>query len=270
MLNSMKKILLLVSIACALIACESTEDNTPAFQANLDNDFYRALDAEATVGGDGTLAIVGSTSDQTITLFLSVLQSGTFEFNSGNGHQAFYEDPTGQIYSTEFGGGGVVNITDREADGNGFISGDFTFTAILQGIDTVTVSRGLFYQVPVNSGTNEEPQDPDGALLAEIDGEAFEPSTVVANTTDTSIEINGALGDDTIQLLIPLDATPGAQAIPGGGFNAIYFIAGEEEPAISGTIEVIAHDMTAQTISGTFTFTTENHEITLGQFNVAY
>ena len=266
----MTKILLLVSIAFAVIACETTEDNTPAFQANVNNDLYRALDAQATVDEDGNLAIIGPTSDQSITLFLSVLQSGTFEFNSGNGHQAIYEDATGQIYSTEFGGSGVVNITDREADGDSFISGDFTFTAILEGIDTVTVSRGLFYQVPIVTGAIEEPQGPEGALLAEIDGEVFEPSTVVANTTDTSIEINGALGDDTIQLIVPLEATPGVQAIPGNGYNAIYFIAGEEEPAISGTIEVIAHDMTAQTISGTFTFTTENHEITLGQFNVAY
>ena len=106
--------------------------------------------------------------------------------------------------------------------------------------------------------------------MAEIDGEAFEPSTVVATATDTIIEINAALGDDTIQLIIPLEAMAGIQEIPGGGFNAIYFIAGEEEPAISGTIEVLSHDMMAQTISGAFTFTTENHEIALGQFNVAY
>jgi len=269
----MKKYLLLLGIACAFISCEDVEDNSPAFQANLDNDLYKALDTQVTVAEDGTLAIVGATSDQNITLQLSVLQSGSFQLNSGNGHQAIYEDPTGQIYTTENGGSGVVNITGRGTDaGNEYLSGDFTFVAILEGVDTVTVSRGLLYQVPVISGVIEDPNDPseDGAFVAEIDGELFDPSTVIADTTDTSITISAALGDDTIQLIIPLDAEPATQEIPGEGFNAIYFIAGVEEPAISGTIRVFYHDMAAQSISGTFSFTTENHQISLGQFNVDY
>lgn len=271
----MKKYFLLFCIVFSLIGCEDVEDNSPGFQANLENEFYKALEAQATVGDDGTVAIVGTTSDQNITLTLSALQVGSFQLNSGNGHQAIYEDPTGQIYATANGGSGVVNITSRGTEaGNEYLSGDFTFVGILEGIDTVTVSRGILYQVPVVSGVIEDPNDPnptpDGSFAAEIDGVLFEPSTVVANTTDLSIQINGALGDDTIQLIIPLDAVPITQSIPGAGFNAIYFISGNQEPAISGTITVLAHDMAAQSISGTFSFTTENHTISLGEFNVDY
>jgi hypothetical protein len=269
----MKKYLMLFGIICSLVACEDIEDNAPAFQANLENDFYKALGTEAIAGDDGAVAIIGVTSDQNITLSLSVLQSGFFQLNSGNGHQAIYQDPTGQIYSTENGGSGIVNITGRGTDlGNEYISGDFSFIAILEGIDTVTVSRGILYQVPVISGVIEDPNDPDldGAFVAEIDGALFEPSTVVATTTDMSINISGALGDDTIQLIIPLEAAPVTQAIPSNGFNAIYFISGVAEQAISGTIVVTTHDMAARSISGTFSFVTENHVISFGQFNIDY
>lgn len=269
----MKKYLLLCLMALIVISCDDVQDNTPAFQGNLDNVFYRALDSKATAGEDGTVAIVGTTSDQNVTIILSVLQSGSFQLNSGNGHQAYYEDPTGQIYSTENGGSGEVNITGRGTDaGNEFISGNFTFTAILEGIDTITFSRGLLYQVPVVSGVIEDPDDPieDGTFMAEIDGELFDPSTVETNIIDTFIVISGALGDDTIQLIIPRDAEPITQAIPGDGFNAIYFISGEEERAVSGSIEVVTHDMAAQNISGTFSFVTENHVISLGEFNIDY
>ncbi|QIE59481.1 hypothetical protein G5B37_07870 [Rasiella rasia] len=269
----MKKFLLLLSLACTFVACEDIQDNSPAFQANLDDVLYRALDTRTTVADDGSTAIVGATTDQNISLLLAALQTGTFELNIGNGHQAIYEDAEGQIYSTENGGSGVVNITSRgSSGGNDFLSGNFTFTAILPGIDTVTVSRGLLYQVPVVSGVIEDPEDPslDGAFVAEIDGNLFDPSTVVAATTDTSITISGALGDDTIQLIIPLTSASGTQTIPGEGFNAIYFISGAEEPAVSGTITIFEHDMTAQSISGTFNFATENHQISLGQFNVDY
>lgn len=269
----MKKYLLLLSIACTLLACEDVEDNYPAFQANLDNEFYKALDARGTVADDGSVALVGATTDQNITFLLTTLQYGSFQFSEPYGHEAIYEDPTGQIYSTKNGGGGEVNITVRGTeDGNEYLSGDFKFTAILEGIDTVTVSRGILYKIPIVSGVIEDPTNPsqDGNFVAEIDGELFDPSTVVATTTDTSIQINGALGDDTIQIIIPLDAEPATHPIPGEGFNAIYFIAGEEEPAISGTIRVFAHDMVARTISGTFSFTTENHVISLGQYNIDY
>tara|TARA_R100000935_G_scaffold27288_2_gene47438 strand:+ start:15708 stop:16526 length:819 start_codon:yes stop_codon:yes gene_type:complete len=272
----MKKYLLLVCVACTLVACEDVEENSPAFQGNLDNVFYKSLDAQATLADDGSISIVGATSDQQITLVLSVFQGGSFMLNSGNGHQAFYEDGSGQLYSTENGGDGVVNITGRgEEGGVEYLSGDFNFNAILPGVDTVTVDRGLLFKVPVISGTIEDPTNPsdpnqDGAFVAEIDGELFDPSTVVATTTDTSIVIIGALGDNTIQLVIPLDAEPASQAIPGAGFNASYFIAGDEEQAISGAIRVVTHDMTAQGISGTFNFMTENHQISLGQFNIDY
>ncbi len=273
----MKKYLLLCLTALAFIACEEdVEDNSPAFQANLNSEFYKALDAKGIVTEEGTVSLVGATSNQNITISISVLQSGSFQFNSGNGHQATYEDATGQIYSTEFGGSGVVNITGRGTDaGNEFLSGDFTFIAILEGIDTVTVNRGILYQVPLVSGVIEDPTDPgnpnlDGNFVAEIDGELFDPSTVVATITGTSIQIIGALGDDTIELLIPLDAVPAMYPIPEEGFSATYFISNVAEPAISGTIRVFEHDMAAKSISGTFNFMTENHQISLGQFNVNY
>ncbi len=272
----MKKFMMLLSVICTLIACEDVEDNSPAFQANLNNSIYRSIDTQAIVADDGTVAIVGATSDQNITLLLDVLQTGSFQLNSGEGHQAFYEDGAGQIYTTESGGSGVVNITSGGIDGGfEFISGDFNFQAILEGVDTVTVSQGILFMVPIVSGTIEDPNDPldpnqDGVFAAEIDGNLFDPSTVVANTTETSIEINGALGDDTIQLVIPLDAEIGTYPIPEAGFSATYFISGVEEPAVSGMIRVIEHDMAARTISGTFSFATENHQISLGQYNISY
>ncbi|MDX1462249.1 MAG: DUF6252 family protein [Marinirhabdus sp.] len=266
----MKKLLILFALVGIFASCEDTEDNTPAFQANLNNEFYKALDAQAIVGDDGRVAIVGTTTDEVITLSLAVLQSGTFEFNSGNGHQAIYEDGAGQIYTTENGGNGVLEITERDADSQ-IISGNFNFTAILEGVDTVTVDRGVFFKIPYVSGSID-PTDPNfvNVLQAEIDGLPFTPEQLTSVVTDTTIQIIGATGDDTIQLNIPLDAEPSANAIPGNGFNAFYFDAGIQEEAIQGSIEVLTHDTASQNISGIFSFTTANHQITSGQFNIDY
>ena len=272
----MKKLFLLLIVASAFIACEDIEDNSPALQAEIDNVFYKALDSRGILADDGSLAIYGPSSDRNITLFLSVFQGGTFELNSGNGHQAIYEDPSGEIYSTEFGGGGVVNITDRRTEnGNEILSGDFTFEAILPGVETVVVSKGVMFKVPLTSGVIEEPIDPDepnpdGGFVAKIDGDLFDPSTVAVNTNATSIIINAALVDDTIQLVIPLDAEPAMYDILSGGFDAVYFIQGEEETANEGVIRIFDHNMSERNISGTFAFITANHVISQGQFNIDY
>ena len=268
----MKKYILLFALASTFFACETIETNTPAFQANLDNTFFESFDARGIVGENDRTSFLGANADQMITIELENYRPGLYELTVGGANRAIYEDPSGQIYTTDSIGGGFVDLNFWDTTSQ-TVGGNFTFDVVLQGLDTIRINKGILFRVPYGSGTTEDPTDPsnpDGTFVAEIDGQLFEPSTIVATTTDVSIIINAALGDDTIQLVIPLDATEGTNAIPGNGYTASYFVAGDEEMAQSGSIRVFTHDMAAQTISGTFNFMTENHQISLGQYNISY
>lgn len=81
----MKKITSLLALLTIFSSCEEDiQTNTPAFQANLDNVFWRANDARISVDPAGGLVITAYTAFETITLETSSATVGTYTLGTND------------------------------------------------------------------------------------------------------------------------------------------------------------------------------------------
>lgn len=81
----MKKIIGLFVVATLSFSCtQDLENNTPTFQGNLDNAFWRAGDASAHINEDGSLTITAYQGYETITLELPDTEPGTYSLGTQN------------------------------------------------------------------------------------------------------------------------------------------------------------------------------------------
>jgi len=270
----MTRLLLILFSIFLFLGCENQEDNTPALQASLDNDLYISVDSRASIDEDGNLTIQGITENETLTLRLSALELGTFNLGGNSLNYASFEDFNGNAYYTNPDGSGqvVVSNIDTEAE---IITGSFKFTAILTGIDTLTVSRGIFFEVPYGDGVADDTggngnQTNAGTFISLIDGNPFNPFTITAINSGNSIVISANTTSRTLLLSVPLGSVPGSVVLPQQNYTAKYIDENIEENATSGNIIIISHDPVAKTIKGTFSFETASKSISLGQFNVVY
>lgn len=264
----MKNILFILLAALSLISCEDIESNDVALQANIDNNLYRSTDARAALNEDGSLTIQGFTDEQSITIHLSRLDEGNFGIAEGLPNYAIYEDIGGSIYTTRPNGEGVVTISEVN-EANKTITGTFNFNAFLPGIDTIYVSKGALHNVSYSGGDITDPTNA-GIFNAKVDGNPFLPFLVSARGTNNSIIISGSTANATIAISTPLAVEVGEYILPKSGFTAKYQDANGPETTASGVINITAHDISAKTIKGTFSFLTNRTEITEGQFEVSY
>lgn len=273
----MKKIILLIVLTAFIASCTVQEDRKPALQGTLNQNFFGALDARAIENEDGSFFIQGTTQNQNLTIYLESPQQGTYALGGNAANYATYKSENDITYYTNPFGEGRTVITNWDST-NQTLSGTFDFTAIIPGIDTVRVSNGIFYRVPYGLGILEEPIveeqiDPAtnaGTFAARVDNESFVPFAVSAVESDGSINVTGTGASESISLIIPNTVQQGSYQITNPGFAASYRVGAITENAISGQIIVFTHDVPNKTISGTFSFMTENHSITIGQFNVIY
>lgn len=269
----MKRILLSLAFVTALFtSCDDVQDNTPAFQGSLNEGFYKANDVIGSETSDGFIVLQGLTTEEIMTLKFRNQNGGTLNFGTGQ-NVATYVDPIGVTYSTNPVGSGSVTITENDT-GRKRISGTFNFMAIIPGVDTLVVQNGNFFEAPYGEPINIDVDggpDNAGTFLAEVNGSGFDPQSVSAVASGSTIVIAGInASNNTILLGIPSDAETGQNDLPSVGYSASYSVGGTPEAATSGSISIVNHDTTNRTIAGTFSFDTANNSITLGQFNVSY
>ena len=260
----MRNLILFLFVISALISCDDIQTNSPAFQGEVDNIFFKALDAQVLENEDGTFIIQGISLEETVTLKIASPVDGTYILGGESNNFATYEDESGQVYSSNPEGEGTVVVTSDASVNT--LSGSFNFTAIRSGVDTLTISNGIFFEIPY-SGTSD---DVAGTLSAEIDGTPFIPFTLSAANTGNSIVIIGSANSNSITLGVPVDITSGSYEIPATGFIASYSVDQITENAIDGTIIIVEHDTANNTLKGTFSFKTASNIISVGQFNVTY
>jgi hypothetical protein len=267
----MKRLLmpLFTVLLVAFSACEDIQDNTPAMQGTLDDVFFKANDARASETLDGDFLIQGITQDETLTLKVPSPQEGIYTLGEGSANYASFEDIEGNLFTTDPNGSGKVEITRWDTTEK-VVDGTFNFTAIIPGVDTLVVQRGIFYRVPYGFGEEVEEPGNAGNFAAEVDGATFNPFTVTAVDSGNSIIIAGASTAITITIRVPVDVETGSYSLPEMGFGATYSEGADSEQATSGTIIIVEHDVANRIIKGTFSFQTANHSIGLGQFNVTY
>jgi hypothetical protein len=271
----MRQLLLLLCAATFFVSCENIEDNTSAFQGDIDGTFFQATAASGAKNLDRTYTFTGLNAEEKLELTVSQIGAGIYELGPNSENKAVFTDASGGVYSTDFSGGEGEIVVTRYDTAGPTQTGTFTFTAVRPGIDTIRVSRGLFFEVyfdnTMPSTDDEDPVDPTnaGTFVAEIDDQVFNTQIVSANSNSTNITITGVASGRSLSLKMPIDTTTGNFSLDQN-YQASYIEGSDVEAASSGTIVITAHNTTNKTIKGAFAFETQNHSITLGQFNVTY
>jgi len=270
----MKYLILFISLLLLVSSCENTEVINTVLQAEIDNTFYRALDARITENEDGTFLIQGIAQQESLTMKVVSLDERTYDFGGTNANYASFENLNGDTYFTNPNGDGRVTISNYNEEAQ-TASGSFEFKAILEGVDTIAVQNGIFYQAQIlnNSGAGGiiiDPATNAGTFGCNIDGNPFNPGNVSALVSSDLIVIKGSTGNKSITIKLPLDVEPNSYTLPRMGFSADYEDGDGIQDSTSGDVIVLSHDLIDKKIKGTFFFLTATNAITLGQFNVTY
>lgn len=255
-------------------SCKKTEVTDIVLQAEIDNTFFRALDARITKNEDGTFLIQGITEQESLTMKVANLEVRTYIFGGTSANYASFENLNGDTYFTNPNGEGRVTISNYDEEAQ-TASGSFDFMAIIEGVDTIAVQNGLFYQAQIlnfsgDGGIIIDPATNAGTFACHIDGNPFNPSNVSALVSSDFIVIEGYTGNKSITIKLPIDVEPNGYTLPRMGFSADYEDWDGLEDSISGDVIVFSHDPIDKKIKGTFFFLTAAKTITLGQFNVTY
>lgn len=266
----MKKFLFLLMAIVPFLSCEDTETNDVALQAKINNRLYQSTDVRATLGENDGVVIRGTNVDEALTLKLNDLREGVFNLRPGTSNSAKFEDSFGNVFKTNPEGEGTVEISEVDLV-NGTITGTFNFSAMMPGVDTVYVSRGVIYRVPF--GMDLPGADTgENIFKAKIDGEPFSALMVSAQLHGDEIVMSGTSPEGLIILTVPEGVEPGRYAVTEDGvdFDAVYQNSDNPEPTLQGEINIESHNVDEKTIKGTFWFNTTSHEITEGTFEVVY
>ena len=264
----MKNLVLLLLIALSIVSCEDNEIHEFAMQAKIGDRLYTSTEALATISENGRVVIQGSTRLETLTLRLSRLKEGNFNIGEGFPNSAIFQDMDGRLYPTEPNGTGVVTISEVN-ETNKTLSGTFNFRSILPGIDTVYVSQGVLYNVSY-TGVNVDDSTDAGAFSAKVDGEPFSPDMVSARETGNSIAISGSTIFAIMVITVPSTVEVGEYSLPQDGYSATYQDETGLQSTSEGTISITEHNVDSKSIKGTFSFLTDQSEITEGKFEVVY
>ena len=264
----MKYLVLLFSFFILLISCENKEVRDPALQAEVDNVFFKALDSRVYKTDDDAYLIQGITAREALTLRLSSLVVDVYVFGGNSENYASFENLNGDTYYTNPTGSGSVVISDFDVNSQK-VTGFFSFAAILEGVDTIQVHEGIFFEAPY---IVEEiiPSMHAGSFVALIDGNIFNPFTVSAVETENFITITATTVNKSIVIQVPRDIQEGDVSLPQEGYSMSYQVGDNIQEATLGSLLIFSHTTTDNKIKGTFSFLTASNSISLGQFNVIY
>ena len=144
----MKKIILLLFTSAFFLACEHTETNTTAMQANLNTKLFKAHSVSAAVDNNAQMIhLIGTSDHEDFTLHTQWRGPRTYEIGQNSVNYATYTDASGKVYTTATSGGsGEIELTIEDKDAQR-LTGEFHLT-FFNGSETIVVSGGLFYSVP--------------------------------------------------------------------------------------------------------------------------
>lgn len=144
----MKNLLLLFTAVLFFVSCDNVEENSHIIQANVNNVFFKADNLSANYHPNGNYFILeGKTGDDVLSLKIEY-PPANIELDLGIETESYgtFTNSFGVVYTTNTEGGSGKVIINAISTSNRLITGDFNFTAISPGLDTLIVSGGIFYQ----------------------------------------------------------------------------------------------------------------------------
>ena len=272
----MKKFLLLTGFILSFFSCsDDLQFNTPSFQGEKDNVFWRAQEFSAISNQDGSMRIVGKNRGESVILNITNTNPGTYTLGPGTANSAVFKTTDGINYLTNSRnaeGEIVIEAIDFEQQN---FTGTFRFNAESSEADIINFNKGIFYKVPL---VNEDINISVGTLRATVDGTEVEMEEVITVNADGQITIEAKNMDNSfIRLTLPESIEVGSYNLTEQSetdtFAHYGFTNGIVSNAQYGTLFVLEHDSDLNMISGTFTFNTEfpnNVAVENGVFEVYY
>lgn len=147
----MKNLLFLFLSVFALVSCEQEiQTNSPAFQANKDNAFWRAKDAKVTISSNGSLTLNAYTPNEVLTIKIPSSQPGTYLIGVDANYYASYtlQDANKTFHYETGAGRGNGTIVIKASDAPGTFSGTFKFNALNEDDEVINFNNGYFYKTP--------------------------------------------------------------------------------------------------------------------------
>ncbi|SFN41570.1 hypothetical protein SAMN04487989_101294 [Bizionia echini] len=170
----MKKLFVLALAFVTVFSCgDEIEFNSPALQGKKDGERWKALFYNASYDDTGRLIITGGDNFESITLNIETLAIGNYSVGIGNSSFAEFIDLEDVTYSTNnepdpdfslYPADGLITISRYDAINN-TVSGEFYFNAYSEaGLKTVTLSEGVFFDLPLPTGAGPNVMSCDDAL----------------------------------------------------------------------------------------------------------
>ncbi len=237
------------------------------------SEFSATINVGATFyNGFFRITATDDSTGETIIISVANASEGTFDLgpNPNLNNIAEYTVPGGLNYSTDFeGGSGEINITSLDIE-NGTATGTFRFTAV-GFLGPKEVTNGEFKNVVLST---EVP------LLADVDGEAFNPIIVTSSFRQSEIWIIALnANDEGLFLRFPRDITIGNYEFgTSTNYKGSYYPNFDEASYLSesGTLTITSFNASTKIIEGTFNFRANRrdpndpdvtYEITAGSFS---
>lgn len=184
--TQMKKIFSILALTLLLVSCENdVKTNSPAFQGEKDNVFWRAADSKVTINAGGTISINAYTDKELVTIevpnTVGVHNLGTSNTNISASY-SYNNEGTVLFYETSLIEGPVYKLAGVVANGSGYAS--------LNGSNVTTTGgsgNGLTLRITTNTAGAVI-----GATIASR-GTGYEPGDVVT--------VNGGNANATVRIL---------------------------------------------------------------------
>lgn len=293
---------LMVLLACVLFcSCEDDiEDNSGAFQAHIQGNFWKAANASASILDDGMLIIVGLDDTQRMVLQTANFSPGTYTFTSTVQNRASFETFSGTISAATrpFQSNGFITIS-RLDNQKATLTGSFQYTTreTFSG-DDFFVREGLFYEIPIvsfnpdllnpidppppdDNPDDDNPDDPgsfQNHFFARVNGNTFPPQNITILVENGRICITNSVPPNmqpAMTICFAANISPGVFTIGINGTTAAFYTPGGVDlNADSGSLTILSHDLQNREVSGRFNFRIEQQgnpvQVTEGEFRVRY
>ena len=158
----MKKLNVVLIVILTMLSCsDEIRFNSPAMQANKNNELWRS-DFFAADIDNGGFVIEGRNSGEIIQLITTTDSRGTFNLDLNSDNVAVFVAADGTTYSTKnapdpslgtYPTSGEIIVEDIDNDDPKNLYGTFWFYAYTaDGLKVINFNKGVFYKVPLVGG----------------------------------------------------------------------------------------------------------------------
>lgn len=270
----MQRIVALIFISLIAFSCSNEiEFRTPALQGAKNYDSWTAKNFQATMTDNGGVKIIGVNNSETITLYISSFNSGTYNLESSTFNTATFSDNNFKTYSTKNNGDGEIVIEDYDSV-NLTITGTFRFNSYSINGELINFINGVFYKIPIASVSTEILES--NLFNATVDSNNIEVNVVETVTIDNVLQVRGNYIDGTfIEFFIPENIQIGSYTLNSSTQIYANYVLSDGSIAASqyGTLTILEHDTQFKKIKASFLFNTgypHNISVSNGNFVVYY